>query len=60
VENQDGAPLAVASRTNDRKLLFKDFMGLNGHFGFKPEVYRQVGHLVRNYHNLQLGCESTG
>jgi hypothetical protein len=34
------------------KPLMKDFMGVNGHFHFKPELYKQTCRLVRNYHNL--------
>ena len=30
--------------------LMRDFMGINGHFGFKPELYRPTCGLVRNYH----------
>jgi len=37
--------------------LFREFMGLNGHFTFKPGLYRQVGRLVRNYHNLNWDVE---
>ena len=32
------------------KPLFRDFMGINGHFAFKPELYRPTCGLVRNYH----------
>lgn len=28
----------------------RDFMGINGHFTFRPELYRPVCSLVRNYH----------
>jgi hypothetical protein len=35
------------------KPLMKDFMGLNGHtIAFKPDLYRPVCELVRDYHNL--------
>jgi len=40
--------------------LFREFMGLNGHFTFKPGLYRQVGRLVRNYHNLNWDVERPG
>ena len=30
--------------------LMRDFMGLNGHFAFKPALYRPTCGLVRNYH----------
>jgi hypothetical protein len=32
------------------KPLIKDFVGINGHFHFRPELYKQVCGLVRNYH----------
>lgn len=33
--------------------LMKDFMGLNGHtIAFRPQLYRPVCELVRDYHNL--------
>jgi serine/threonine-protein kinase ATR len=30
--------------------LMRDFIGLNGHFTFKPDLYRPTCQLVRNYH----------
>jgi serine/threonine-protein kinase ATR len=30
--------------------LMRDFIGLNGHFAFKPDLYRPACQLVRNYH----------
>ena len=30
--------------------LMRDFIGLNGHFAFKPDLYRPTCQLVRNYH----------
>jgi hypothetical protein len=42
------------------KPLFKEFMGLNGHFTFKPELYRPVAGLVRNYHNLNWDVKKPG
>src|ERR1700744_6310459 len=30
--------------------LMRDFIGLNGHFAFKPDLYRATCQLVRNYH----------
>ena len=35
-----------------RKPLMRDFMGLNAHFKFRPELYRPVCRLLRNYHNI--------
>ena len=40
--------------------LFKDFMGINGHFTFKPELYNQVCRLVRNYHSLNWDVANLG
>jgi serine/threonine-protein kinase ATR len=31
--------------------LMRDFMGINGHFAFKPALYRPTCNLVRNYHS---------
>jgi hypothetical protein len=42
------------------KPLFKEFMGINGHFSFKPELYRKVGRLVRNYHNVNWDVKQPG
>lgn len=42
------------------KPLMKDFMGINGHFQFKPELYNQVCKLVRNYHNLDWDVNKPG
>lgn len=39
------------------KPLMKDFMGLNGHFNFKPELYSEVCSVVRNYHPIQWDTE---
>ncbi|CAL1516341.1 hypothetical protein [Chitinophaga sp. MM2321] len=40
--------------------LFKDFMGINGHYTFKPELYNQVCRLVRNYHNIDWDVKKLG
>jgi hypothetical protein len=48
-----GVELAFpAVGTAGLKPLFKDFVGINGHFTFKPELYRQASRLARNYHEL--------
>ncbi len=60
VENQQVWPVTSTSPPGNRKPLFRDFMGLNGHFTFKPELYRQLGHLVRNYHNLNWDVKQPG
>ncbi len=40
--------------------LFRDFMGLNGHFPFKPTLYRPACRLVRNYHNMDWDVDRPG
>jgi len=42
------------------KPLFKDFMAINGHYTFKPDLYRQVARLARNYHNLNWDVKKPG
>lgn len=48
-----GAPLT-------ERPLFRDFMGINGHLTFKPELYKQVCRLVRNYHNISWDVNAPG
>jgi hypothetical protein len=40
--------------------LLKDFIGLNGHFHFRPELYNQVCRLARNYHNMMWDVNRPG
>ena len=40
--------------------LFKNFIGINGHFTFKPELYGQVCRLARNYHNVNWDVKQPG
>ena len=40
--------------------LFRDFIGVNGHFAFRPALYRPVARLVRNYHNLNWDVDRPG
>src|SRR5689334_8254306 len=42
------------------KPLMKDFMGLNGHFQFKPDLYKQVVKQVRNYHIVDWDVAKPG
>ena len=42
------------------KPLFKDFMGINGHVTFKPDLYKQVCKLVRSYHNIPWDVKRPG
>ena len=48
------------NRQKKEKPLMKDFIGINGHFHFKPELYGQVTRLVRNYHNVNWDVEKPG
>jgi len=54
------AVVATSCTAAEAKPLFRDFMGINGHFTFKPELYRQVCRLVRNYHNLNWDVAKPG
>lgn len=56
VKNPEDTTEVVATN----KPLMKDFMGLNGHFFFKPELYNQVVRNVRNYHNLDWDVAKPG
>ncbi|WP_436484665.1 hypothetical protein [Chitinophaga sp. ARDCPP14] len=40
--------------------LFRDFMGVNGHLTFKPDLYKQVCRLVRSYHNISWDVKAPG
>ena len=53
----ESQPKATAA---DAKPLFKNFMAINGHFTFKPTLYRQVCQVVRNYHNLNWDVKHPG
>jgi len=53
-------PADYNNPTAPDKPLFKDFMGINGHFTFKPELYRKVCRLVRNYHNIEWDVKNVG
>lgn len=46
-----------ANKTNP---LMKDFIGLNGHFKFKPELYSQTCRLARNYHDINWDVKKPG
>jgi len=52
-------PVAVSPVVSP-KPLFRDFMGINGHVSFKPELYRQVCRLVRSYHNMDWDVKNIG
>lgn len=51
---------AVGLAGAKQKPLMKDFIGLNGHFKFNPELYKQVCTLVRNYHNMNWDVAKPG
>ncbi len=51
--------LSTPGRAGERPLL-QDFVGLNGHFKFKPELYQPVCRLVRNYHNINWDVAAPG
>ncbi|MFI5379773.1 MAG: hypothetical protein ACHRHE_10780 [Tepidisphaerales bacterium] len=63
-----GSALASAQPVPSRTLpgataarpLFKDFIAINGHFTFKPDLYRPAAGLVRNYHNLNWDVKQPG
>src|ERR1700722_16162961 len=55
-----GASPAVIPPIPANRPLFRDFMGINGHLYFKPELYRQVCRLARNYHNIDWDVNEAG
>lgn len=54
-----GAAFSGIAEAGD-KPLFRDFMGLNGHYHFKPELYQKNGRLVRNYHSMNWDVAKPG
>jgi hypothetical protein len=42
------------------KPLMRDFIGINGHFKFRPALYKPVCGLVRNYHNINWDVKKPG
>ena len=46
--------------TSRAKPLMKNFIGLNGHYKFRPKLYRQVCGLVRNYHSMNWDVKQPG
>lgn len=57
---QDSSSSISAAKT--RRPLMRDFIGINGHtVQFKPDLYRQVCSLVRDYHPVawDLGSDTT-
>ena len=49
-----------AEQADVQKPLLKDFLGINGHYTFKPELYIQTCKLVRNYHNINWDVKQLG
>lgn len=43
-----------------QKPLMREFIGLNGHFHFKPALYAQTCRLARNYHNITWDVRRPG
>jgi hypothetical protein len=60
VKSEAAGTVETPRANAERKPLFKDFMGINGHFTFKPDLYRQVCRLARNYHNLNWDVKQPG
>ncbi len=52
--------LPILSAGEGPRPLMKDFIGLNGHFHFKPELYAKTCRLARNYHNMNWDVKSPG
>lgn len=50
----------TTATTGGNKPLFRNFMGINGHRSFRPELYGQVCRLVRNYHNIDWDVKALG
>jgi hypothetical protein len=50
----------VLSAQQKEKPLLKNFIGLNGHFQFKPKLYKENCRLVRNYHNMNWDVAKVG
>ena len=53
-------PVKEQAKTITQKPLMKNFIGINGHFHFKPELYSKAARLVRNYHNLNWDVKNLG
>lgn len=53
-------PTHLSIAENPPKPLMKEFIGINGHFQFKPALYRQCCSLVRNYHNMDWDVKQPG
>jgi hypothetical protein len=54
------AALGAEKAKPPAKPLLKDLIGINGHFNFKPELYKQVCRLARNYHNFEWDVKQPG
>ncbi|MGE4567761.1 MAG: hypothetical protein AB7C90_01080 [Bacteroidales bacterium] len=50
----------VQKEEEPKKPLMKEFIGINGHFTFKPELYGQLCRMVRNYHNVNWDVKKPG
>jgi hypothetical protein len=54
------AALLCGSVYGAPKPLIRNFLGLNGHYTFKPELYSQTCRLARNYHNMNWDVNAPG
>ena len=52
--------LSLSLSAQKKKPLLKDFMGINGHYHFKPELYKENCRLVRNYHSMNWDVKKPG
>jgi hypothetical protein len=52
--------LLSSASAGETRPLMRDVMGINGHFTFKPQLYRPLCRLVRNYHNIDWDVRRPG
>jgi hypothetical protein len=51
---------STTSSTNKQRPRIDSFIGINGHYHFKPDVYLPAARLVRNYHDLSWDVAKPG
>ncbi len=54
------AGFVAAQDTEEPRPLMRDFIGINGHFKFRPKLYKPACRLVRNYHNINWDVARPG
>ncbi len=54
------AASSATAQQPSAKPLLRDFIGINGHYHFKPELYGQVSRLARNYHDMHWDVKQPG